>query len=102
MAQDKEESKRIEKTDHKVEDFLSAELSSRGLGDFKYKDNEELRVEEQAMTSKPDISVRERGKDDRFIILASSGVWDCLTNKEMLNKIEEYIDEHFDEPYSKK
>ena len=54
------------------------------------------------MTSKPDISVRERTKDDRFIVLASSGVWDCLTNKEMLNKIEEYIDEHFDEPYSKK
>jgi serine/threonine protein phosphatase PrpC len=53
---------------------------SRAFGDFQYKDNLEISAELQAVSAKPDITTRKRSKDDKFIMLACDGIWDCLTN----------------------
>ena len=54
---------------------------SRAFGDFKYKEKKELPCEKQAVTVLPDVTIRDREKDDIFIILASDGIWDCQTNQ---------------------
>ena len=61
-------------SDNRVDGNLAL---SRALGDFQFKDAEHLSPENQAV---PDITVRERTKDDMFIMVACDGIWDCLTN----------------------
>lgn len=58
---------------------------SRAFGDFQYKDFNGGGPEIQAVTAFPDVSVRSRqsGKDD-FIMLACDGIWDCLTNEQLV------------------
>jgi|TARA_B110000902_G_scaffold204450_1_gene232577 protein phosphatase 2C family protein 2/3 len=75
---------RIEKASHHVEDSrVDGNLAlSRAFGDFQYKDQPGLPVEKQAVTCSPDISETKRTKDDKFIILACDGIWDCLSNEE--------------------
>ena len=53
---------------------------SRALGDFMYKERKELPPEKQAVTVVPDVTTRNRTKDDMFIMVACDGIWDCLTN----------------------
>jgi len=50
------------------------------LGDFMYKERKELSPEKQAVTVVPDVTVRDRTKEDMFIMVACDGIWDCLTN----------------------
>jgi serine/threonine protein phosphatase PrpC len=39
------------------------------------------------VTAFPDVTVRNRSKSDKFIILACDGIWDCLNNDECTDKI---------------
>ena len=75
---------RIEKASHHVEDSrVDGNLAlSRAFGYVQYKDQPNLPVEKQAVTCSPDISETKRTKDDKFIILACDGIWDCLNNEE--------------------
>eukprot|EP00800_Vazella_pourtalesii_P012514 TRINITY_DN293_c1_g1_i1.p1 TRINITY_DN293_c1_g1~~TRINITY_DN293_c1_g1_i1.p1 ORF type:complete len:394 (-),score=84.58 TRINITY_DN293_c1_g1_i1:387-1568(-) len=57
---------------------------SRALGDFTYKHNDTLVAEEQIVTADPDIIEKELCEDDEFIVLACDGIWDCMTNEEVL------------------
>lgn len=61
---------------------------SRAFGDFQFKDQRNLKPEEQAVTCDPDITEFKRRKTDKFIILACDGIWDCLTNEEAVKKME--------------
>ena len=66
-----------------MNDRLDGNLAvSRGLGDLNFKDNEELPREEQALTAEADIIELDRTDEDRFIVVACDGIWDCLTNEE--------------------
>ncbi|KAI6647318.1 protein phosphatase 2C T23F11.1-like [Oopsacas minuta] len=58
---------------------------SRALGDFTYKHNDALVAEEQIVTADPDIIEKELSSDDEFIVLACDGIWDCMTNEEVLD-----------------
>ena len=60
------EQQRIEKAHHMVEDQrVDGNLAlSRAFGDFQYKDQNNLKPEDQAVTALPDISVRNRTKQD--------------------------------------
>ena len=64
---------------------------SRAFGDYRFKDQDELKPEEQAVTAFPDITSRDRTKEDKFIMLACDGIWDCLTNEQCCKKMAYYI-----------
>ncbi|KAF1898686.1 hypothetical protein Lal_00039891, partial [Lupinus albus] len=50
---------------------------SRGFGDFCIKD--------YGLISTPDVFYRKLTKQDEFVVLATDGVWDVLTNSEVIN-----------------
>ncbi|KAJ1416301.1 PPM-type phosphatase domain [Sesbania bispinosa] len=50
---------------------------SRAFGDFCLKD--------YGLSSVPDVSYRTLTKRDEFVVLASDGIWDVLTNNEVIN-----------------
>ncbi|KAE9618193.1 putative protein-serine/threonine phosphatase [Lupinus albus] len=50
---------------------------SRAFGDFCLKD--------YGLISAPDVFYRKLTKQDQFVVLASDGVWDVLTNNEVIN-----------------
>ena len=60
---------------------------SRALGDFTYKHNDNLIAEDQIVTADPDIIEKELNDEDEFIVLACDGIWDCMTNEEVLDYV---------------
>ena len=58
---------------------------SRALGDFDFKKNTAINAKEQAVTSFPDIIERQLNTDDEFIILACDGIWDCMSNQDVVD-----------------
>ncbi|KAI3384639.1 hypothetical protein SNEBB_009386 [Seison nebaliae] len=58
---------------------------SRALGDFSFKTNSMLNPEEQMVTAYPDINTRHLTEDYEFIVIACDGIWDVMTNEEVLN-----------------
>ena len=46
------------------------------------------------MSAFPDVTTRERRKEDKFIMLACDGIWDCLTNEECCATINEKLKKH--------
>lgn len=57
---------------------------SRALGDFKFKQNKKLKAERQIVTAYPDVEVHELDDSWDFILLASDGIWDVLTNDDVV------------------
>ena len=84
-----EEIKRINKAGHTVEDArVDGNLAlSRAFGDFQYKDGKGLDPADQAVSCYPDVSERERSPNDKFIVLACDGIWDCMTNERCVEYI---------------
>jgi serine/threonine protein phosphatase PrpC len=66
---------------------------SRGLGDFSYKSNETLPVEQQKVIPDPEFVVYPRSDQDEFMVLACDGVWDVATNEECSAFIQSLLDE---------
>lgn len=68
---------------------------SRALGDFKFKQNKKLKAERQIVTAYPDVEVHELNESWDFILLASDGIWDVLTNDDVvelcLKKFEKFL-----------
>ncbi|KAI8093151.1 phosphatase 2C-like domain-containing protein [Halteromyces radiatus] len=58
---------------------------SRALGDFEFKQRDDLSPEEQAVTADPDITEHKITEKDDFLIIACDGIWDCMTNQEAVN-----------------
>jgi protein phosphatase 2C family protein 2/3 len=46
---------------------------SRAIGDFKYKQSDELSPEEQIVTAYPDVMVHEITDDDEFLVITCDG-----------------------------
>lgn len=60
---------------------------SRALGDYDYKNVSGLPPTEQLVSAEPDLSVMDRSEEDEFLILACDGVWDVMTNEEVVSYI---------------
>ena len=57
---------------------------SRAFGDFDYKANEDLTVEEQAIVCVPEIQIQKRDNyADMYLVLACDGVFDVMSNDEV-------------------
>ncbi|VDM95512.1 unnamed protein product [Thelazia callipaeda] len=57
---------------------------SRALGDFGFKKNEQMPPEGQIVTACPDVVVCDLTYDHEFIILACDGIWDVMSNQEVI------------------
>lgn len=64
---------------------------SRAMGDFVFKKNSKKSVEEQIVTANPDITVNKITDDHEFIFLACDGIWDVLSNEEVVDFIRKRI-----------
>ena len=58
---------------------------SRALGDYEYKNVEGKGQCEQLVSPEPEISVESRSaENDEFLILACDGVWDVMSNEDLV------------------
>lgn len=94
--EDDEERTRIEKAggqvtkDGRVNNGLNL---SRAIGDHAYKTNKELPLEEQMITSYPDVRYLEiDSKKDSFMVLACDGIWNFMSSQEVCDYIQERLD----------
>jgi len=61
---------------------------SRALGDYEYKNVEGKGQCEQLVSPEPEISVEPRDdKLDEFLVLACDGIWDVMTNEDLVEFI---------------
>ncbi|CAH8832337.1 unnamed protein product [Trichobilharzia szidati] len=61
---------------------------SRAFGDFVFKRNPRQSAENQIVTANPDVYVRRiSAEDDEFIVLCCDGIWDVMTNQEVISFI---------------
>ncbi|XP_068623078.1 probable protein phosphatase 2C T23F11.1 isoform X2 [Battus philenor] len=58
---------------------------SRALGDYVFKRNYSLSPKEQIVTAFPDVLVRPLTDDWEFIVIACDGIWEVLSNEEVLS-----------------
>ncbi|OEU19417.1 protein serine/threonine phosphatase 2C, partial [Fragilariopsis cylindrus CCMP1102] len=66
---------------------------SRGLGDFSYKSNGLLPVEQQKVIPNPEFVIYPRSKDDEFMVLACDGIWDVASNEQCGSFVQSLLDE---------
>ena len=64
---------------------------TRGFGDLEYKQNKNLKPEEQMITANPDIKVVDFTNDIDFVIIGCDGIWDCLKNQEACDFVKERL-----------
>jgi protein phosphatase 1G len=71
---------------------------SRAIGDHSYKTNKGLSLEEQMITSLPDVRALEIDQEkDTFMVLACDGIWNFMSSQEVCD----YIQERLNANYSK-
>ena len=58
---------------------------SRALGDLKYKVDKSRPRAEQIITAQPDLRTVELQPGDEFAVLACDGVWDVMTNQQLVD-----------------
>ncbi|KAH3762844.1 protein serine/threonine phosphatase 2C family protein [Pelomyxa schiedti] len=59
---------------------------TRAIGDYEFK------VPKQVISPIPDVSCVHLQPDDSFVVIASDGIWDILTNQEAINVAKQYTD----------
>ncbi|GAA5800228.1 phosphatase 2C-like domain-containing protein [Helicostylum pulchrum] len=67
---------------------------SRALGDFNFKANPSLTPDKQAVTAEPDIIEHLLTDHDEFVVLACDGIWDCLSNQQVVDFIRYQLCQH--------
>lgn len=60
---------------------------SRALGDFQYKNRDDLPPQQQKVSCEPDIVIHERSPNDDVLLLACDGLWDVMSNEEAIDKV---------------
>ncbi|KAK2581652.1 hypothetical protein KPH14_002151 [Odynerus spinipes] len=58
---------------------------SRALGDFMFKGNTHRSPQEQIVTAFPEVQKFPITEDWEFVVLACDGIWDVMTNQEVVN-----------------
>ena len=69
---------------------------SRALGDFDYKRVENLPCTEQLVSAEPELTCIERSPDDEFLVLACDGIWDVMSNQEVVDFVRYRLSVHHD------
>lgn len=64
---------------------------SRAIGDFDFKKNANLPPEKQIVTAFPEIMEHALTHDVDFVVLACDGIWDCISNDDLVHFISERI-----------
>lgn len=64
---------------------------SRAIGDHGYKMNKELSAEEQMISAAPDLKKVVLEKEDEFMVLACDGIWNYMTNDEVVGFVKHRI-----------
>jgi protein phosphatase 1G len=64
---------------------------SRAIGDLEYKKNSGLKPDEQMITSTPDVVVIDRTEEDEFITICCDGVYDVMSNDDLVAFINERL-----------
>ncbi|XP_018329466.1 probable protein phosphatase CG10417 isoform X2 [Agrilus planipennis] len=94
--EDQPEEERIKKAGGKVtaDGRVNGGLNlSRALGDHAYKQNKELSDREQMITALPDIkTLTINPGQDEFMVLACDGIWNSMTNQEVVDFIRSRIE----------
>jgi len=54
---------------------------SRALGDYSYKNRQDLDATKQQVIAKPDIKIHTRQSEDEFLLLCCDGIWDVMDNE---------------------
>ncbi|KAJ9465059.1 putative protein phosphatase 2C T23F11.1 [Diplonema papillatum] len=93
-----EEMKRIQKAGAYVNGGrVNGNLSlSRAIGDFAFKQNPSVQARDQAITALPDVLEKQLQADDEFAVLACDGIWDCMTNEQVVAFVREEL-QHTDD-----
>lgn len=68
---------------------------SRAFGDFEFKRNPHLPPEKQIVTANPEIHDRQISPEDEFIVLACDGIWDVLSNQQVVDFVRSKIAKGF-------
>lgn len=55
---------------------------SRALGDFNYKQSDDLPPEAQQVSAEADITVERRDGSEEFLVIACDGIWDVMSNED--------------------
>ncbi|EGR27807.1 protein phosphatase 2c, putative [Ichthyophthirius multifiliis] len=90
-----DEKNRIQKaggfvTDGRVNGNLNL---SRALGDFEYKNaSGNTKPEDYIITPCPEVKKRNLTDDDKFMLMGCDGIWECMTNQELMKFCGERID----------
>jgi len=59
---------------------------SRAIGDHSYKTNPTLSLQEQMITSLPDVEYAELNPEtDQFMVLACDGIWNSMTSQQVVD-----------------
>ncbi|KAJ7101988.1 phosphatase 2C-like domain-containing protein [Mycena epipterygia] len=74
-------------------DYLRA---ARGFGDFPFKMCSDLKPEAQVVTARPDILSHAQTAEDKFLILAQDGIWDCLLPPQVMEFVRHRVDQGHD------
>lgn len=64
---------------------------SRALGDFEYKSSTDLDATKQLVSPEPEVFWYERSPKDELLILACDGVWDVMTNEDLVTFIRDRL-----------
>ena len=65
---------------------------SRALGDFDYKRGMDLNPIDQLVSPEPEVCVLDRSEKDEFLLLACDGVFDVMTNEEIVKYILHHLE----------
>ncbi|KAF4677252.1 hypothetical protein FOL47_002491 [Perkinsus chesapeaki] len=77
------------KTQYRVNGNLNL---SRAIGDHEYKKRDDLKPEQQIICSTPDILMEKLTPADEFFVLACDGVWDVMSNEDVVKFIRPRIE----------
>lgn len=66
---------------------------SRAIGDLKYKSNAQLHPKDQIITAQPDVKAFVLQPEDQFMVLACDGVWDVMSNQEVVDFVKKQLDQ---------
>ncbi|KAL1557399.1 protein-serine/threonine phosphatase [Salvia divinorum] len=64
---------------------------SRAIGSKEFKSSIYLPPEEQMVIADPEVKTVEFTDEDEFIVLATDGIWDCMSNQEVVEFIHEQL-----------